>query len=194
MKSRPDRRYLLPSAREEEKRDSFKDIGESRPAAHLSALDACTDELIAAGDMKPCVVPPSAQTNGYLKAALSNNYVVFGRNIILHVWSLLRQVFELPSSQPGIPSYCTMFHHMVKSGGTTIRNQLINASGAEQVPHPGETGDRVATSAFGLPVCPSCTSLLCDGYTKPACRRSSTARRVGYVSERWSPICHGMSS
>ncbi|CAB1120652.1 unnamed protein product [Ectocarpus sp. CCAP 1310/34] len=41
-------------------------------------------------------------------------------------------------SEPGQPpEYCTVFHHMVKSGGSTIIHNLIKSSGSAGDPRPG---------------------------------------------------------
>lgn len=41
-------------------------------------------------------------------------------------------------SEPGEPpEYCTLFNHMVKSGGSTIKSKLFDASSADGVSLPG---------------------------------------------------------
>lgn len=35
------------------------------------------------------------------------------------------------------PTYCTMFHHMVKNGGTNIRDQLVLSAEAQRRDPPG---------------------------------------------------------
>lgn len=47
------------------------------------------------------------------------------------------QIYAYPSLDTDPPSYCTLFHHMVKSGGTSIRNQLVLASEAQERQTPG---------------------------------------------------------
>ncbi|CAB1103018.1 unnamed protein product [Ectocarpus sp. CCAP 1310/34] len=49
-------------------------------------------------------------------------------------------------SEPGQPpEYCTVFHHMVKSAGSTIRNILYTATQEEGLPAPRETAIIVET-------------------------------------------------
>lgn len=43
-----------------------------------------------------------------------------------------------PSPPDQRPEFCTVFNHMVKSGGTTIKTQLEQSSEAEGDAFPGE--------------------------------------------------------
>ena len=57
-----------------------------------------------------------------------------------------RQIYASPTAETGslktdTPAYCTMFHHMVKSGGTSIRSQLSDASASAGGPDPGQRWD-----------------------------------------------------
>lgn len=47
------------------------------------------------------------------------------------------QIYTRASMDTDPPTYCTMFHHMVKNGGTAIRDQLVMASESQGRDTPG---------------------------------------------------------
>lgn len=53
------------------------------------------------------------------------------------------QIYTRAAMDTDPPSYCTMFHHMVKNGGTSIRNQLVSSAEAQGRDTPGD-GDVLA--------------------------------------------------
>ncbi|CAN0146142.1 unnamed protein product [Ascophyllum nodosum] len=53
-------------------------------------------------------------------------------------------LFEL-SPPEGPPAYCTVFNHMVKSGGTTVKDQLFQSSGHEHQRRPGTCSTSIRT-------------------------------------------------
>ena len=62
-----------------------------------------------------------------------------GSNITTVMYSLetaIAQIFApFPPDEP--PTYCTVYHHLVKSGGTSIKDQLRRESVVNKLPRPG---------------------------------------------------------
>lgn len=55
-------------------------------------------------------------------------------------FDLLLQIFS-PFDPELPPSYCTVYTHLVKSGGTSLKNQLQRQSVAHGMPKPGRCSD-----------------------------------------------------
>ena len=57
---------------------------------------------------------------------------------MLTAFSLSEQMYARSEIEEVPPTYCTVFHHMVKSAGSTIKSILRRASVVDGVAKPGE--------------------------------------------------------
>ena len=51
------------------------------------------------------------------------------------------------STEDGPPRYCTVFTYLAKSGGSSIKQQLIKTSRLEHAKHPGIASSTLSTDA-----------------------------------------------
>lgn len=85
------------------------------------------------------------------------------------------QIFGTSPPDSPEPAYCTVYNHLVKSGGTSIKEQLVASSMRENSRSPGDILDGPyafdKSSVEAVHGCSMWRVIFCCGLTKHACRR-----------------------
>lgn len=101
----------------------------SNDESHAQLLRAAYDAPVAVAALQPKVSSGQEIDHSYYEALLTRRCTVL---------NLIVQIYARSDSGQSPPGYCTVFHHMVKSAGSTVKSTLRRACVMDDAPLPGE--------------------------------------------------------